>query len=93
MRDALLEWGLRVGVVGGFSHVVYRMGGSAWQLLCRFILATKEPELYARMKQAYEWERDRNVLLESRIDRLTKTTDPLPDSLPATPSPESTSTE
>jgi hypothetical protein len=63
MRDAL-EWGLRAGVIGAALF-------SFRKWLARALIWGLRPDLYDRVNQALDWEREQNRILQSRIDRLT----------------------
>lgn len=63
MNDAL-EWGLRAGVIGA-ALISFKK----W--LARALIWGLRPDLYERLQQALEWEREQNQILQSRIDRLT----------------------
>lgn len=67
MRDTLSEWGQATFVTGVIVTAIVR----GWRVLWRMIIFMARPDIYERLQQALEWEREQNRILQSRIDRLT----------------------
>lgn len=67
MRDTLSEWGQATFVTGVIVTAIVR----GWRHLWRMLIFMARPDIYERLQQALEWEREQNRILQSRIDRLT----------------------